>query len=717
MRSLGSISLRAKIIGMVGFIVLILGVAAYMNVMSFSHSYSETLGNNSEGQAVDLGDRIAAQFFERYGDVQAFALNPIVQNLEGQKLPSLLDKYISLYGIYDLILVLNKNGRLVGVSTKDASGKSVNVSALEALDFSKQKWFQAALHENYTEDKGKGFSGTYFEDFVDDPIMKLAFGELRFGSSFTTAVKDSNGNVVGVITNRAGKRWFENELLSMAETTLAKGQKDIGLSVANKEGHIISEITVNEESKKLEFITDPKRILTEDVEAEFLEVGKLARAGGTGAAYVTPKGESLPDLTGYRFVNNSKWISDIGWTTYSHAKADVIEANAISAKRSFFLFFSFCLLISMCLAVWFGIVISKDINGVTTTLAANSSQVSEASEKIAASASQLSESATEQAAALQETVAAVDEISAMVEKNAEAANRSKEVSQQSREAAEKGRQTAESMLSAIADIDHSNDEISRQMETSNQQLSEITKLISDIGAKTKVINEIVFQTKLLSFNASVEAARAGEYGKGFAVVAEEVGNLAQMSGNAAKEISTLLDESIRKVETIVGDTKTKVERLMNSSKDKVRQGTQTAKDCHESLDEILVNVQSVDSLVSEIAVASTEQSTGIREISKAVGQMEQVTQQNTSVAQSSAASAEQLRSQAEVLSSIVDNLVIVVSGSKKGQVKPVSRKEQKAKVVAFPKQKAVAPVANFEPVKKVANADFVPSADDAGFEE
>ena len=77
---------------------------------------------------------------------------------------------------------------------------------------------------------------------------------------------------------------------------------------------------------------------------------------------------------------------------------------------------------------------------------------------------------------------------------------------------------------------------------------------------------IVFQTKLLSFNASVEAARAGEYGKGFSVVAEEVGNLAQMSGIAAKDISALLQSSVKKVEQIATESKTKIDRLVQNSK-------------------------------------------------------------------------------------------------------------------------------------------------------
>ncbi|MHA0111674.1 methyl-accepting chemotaxis protein, partial [Klebsiella pneumoniae] len=80
-------------------------------------------------------------------------------------------------------------------------------------------------------------------------------------------------------------------------------------------------------------------------------------------------------------------------------------------------------------------------------------------------------------------------------------------------------------------------------EDANSQLQSISNIIGEISAKTNIINDIVFKTQLLSFNASIEAARAGQHGRGFAVVAEEVGNLAQMSGNAAKEIRALLEDS------------------------------------------------------------------------------------------------------------------------------------------------------------------------------
>src|SRR5690606_27092464 len=101
-------------------------------------------------------------------------------------------------------------------------------------------------------------------------------------------------------------------------------------------------------------------------------------------------------------------------------------------------------------------------------------------------------------------------------------------------------------------------------------------------------------------NASVEAARAGEHGKGFAVVAEEVGNLAQMSGNAAKEIGSLLEQSVHKVNEIVNETRTNVDRLMVEGKSTVERGMQVAQQCGSVLDEIVQNVSLVSSMASEI---------------------------------------------------------------------------------------------------------------------
>ncbi len=251
----------------------------------------------------------------------------------------------------------------------------------------------------------------------------------------------------------------------------------------------------------------------------------------------------------------------------------------------------------------------------------------------------------------------------MISKAAEGAETTSESSSESQKKAEEGRSAADHMLSSMVEISRSNDAIMEEINSSNRQMSEIVKVIQEIGTKTKVINEIVFQTKLLSFNASVEAARAGENGKGFAVVAEEVGNLAQMSGNAAKEISDMLNSSISKVEIIVKDTQSNVEGLIAKGRTKVEDGMKVARQCSEILNEIVQNVSRVSGLSQDISVATKEQSQGVNEINKAMGQLDSVTQKNSTSSQETAMAATQLSEQAGSLQTVVEELLAIVQGS------------------------------------------------------
>ncbi|GIL16508.1 MAG: methyl-accepting chemotaxis protein [Oligoflexia bacterium] len=345
---------------------------------------------------------------------------------------------------------------------------------------------------------------------------------------------------------------------------------------------------------------------------------------------------------------------------------DAVEANKVSLRNSLWTLGAICILLT-ALLLGLGWYITRSITvpiqNIMTNLQQATVEVQGASGKMADSGNSLSESTQEQAAALQETVASLDEISSMIQKTTENAKRSQEVSQNSANAAERGQTAVSEMLNSINEINSSNDKIQSQIEHSNQELSEIVKVIAEIAQKTKVINDIVFQTKLLSFNASVEAARAGEAGKGFAVVAEEVGNLATMSGTAAKEISEVLDRSLSRVQNTVEDTKTKVGGLIEESKEKVAAGISTANRCSDVLNEIVTYVREVNQLVLEIATASDEQSMGIQQISTAMNQLDQATQTNAASSQESAQASESLKRQAEGLNSTVDTLSEVVYGN------------------------------------------------------
>ena len=309
--------------------------------------------------------------------------------------------------------------------------------------------------------------------------------------------------------------------------------------------------------------------------------------------------------------------------------------------------------------------ISKLLNDISASLAEGANKIANITGEISAASSSLSSSITQQAAALQETTSAVEETSASVVSNADNAKKSTEVSEHSKESVHSGKKAVEEVMSSIEQIADSMEKIKAEIEESNKEVAGIVNIINEIGTKTKVINEIVFQTKLLSFNASVEAARAGEHGKGFAVVAEEVGNLAAMSGNSAKEITDLLMTSTEKVQATVENSKKRINALMELSKDKVEMGTITARKCNDALDEITHNVNNVNMMISEISSASNEQSQSIREITKAMSEIDSASHQNSTSSQQTSAASVQLGDQIEDFRGLVIRLNTFIEGTKK----------------------------------------------------
>jgi methyl-accepting chemotaxis protein len=300
---------------------------------------------------------------------------------------------------------------------------------------------------------------------------------------------------------------------------------------------------------------------------------------------------------------------------------------------------------------------------LTQAIRAVGMKIDEVSIKIASSSQTLATGTAKQSSSIEQTDHAIKEIKTRISQTADNAKNSAHMSEVSQTKALAGQTTVDTMAQSILDINASNDAIMKQIDHSNQQLSEIVTVIQEIGNKTKVINDIVFQTKLLSFNASVEAARAGEHGKGFAVVAQEIGNLAQLSGTAAKQISDILSGSITKVESIVRDTKVKVEHLLSEGKQKVDYGTTIAKQCKETLEQIVHDVKEVSAMVNEISEASQEQAKGIGDVATSITELSHTTHQNSKTTEQTAEAAGSLAEQAQSLTSALDELERTIEGS------------------------------------------------------
>ena len=281
--------------------------------------------------------------------------------------------------------------------------------------------------------------------------------------------------------------------------------------------------------------------------------------------------------------------------------------------------------------------------------------VATASSQIAAGNLDLSSRTEQQASSLEETASSMEELTSTVKQNAENARQANQLVVSTSDIAVKGGQVVEQVVDTMASIKDS------------------SRKIADIIG---VIDGIAFQTNILALNAAVEAARAGEQGRGFAVVASEVRNLAQRSASAAKEIKSLIEDSVGKVDA----------------------GGQLVDEAGKTMGEIVSSVKRVTDIMSEIAAASQEQSSGIEQVNQAITQMDQVTQQNAALVEEAAAAAESLQDQAAKLTEAVS--VFKLEGGAYS-VRPASPVRQGS--TALPKPKG-APARAMASPKKLAVA-------------
>lgn len=386
------------------------------------------------------------------------------------------------------------------------------------------------------------------------------------------------------------------------------------------------------------------------------EIVSIAVSGDEEAARA-----ALPKFN-EKFDALEKELGTLGDLIQADAKKSAGHASTIKTDAMYLNILSF--VIGIILLVFFALVIrdqQNQLKQIIGNLVNESGRISKTATNLNSAAQNLSDSTTMQSSAFQESAAALEEISATVSTTENNTRKLDSNSQVSFSTASQGKSTIEDMLSSMGVINSSNSEMMKQIEEGNKKIGEIVAVIGEIENKTKVINDIVFQTKLLSFNASVEAARAGEQGKGFAVVAEEVGNLATMSGTAAKEISEMLTTSMGTVEKIVNENKTKVESLAHDGRVKVEQGIQIAHKCGTALEEIVTQASSINGLISEISTAVKEQSKGISEVSKAMSLLDQASNQNTITSKETLESSNELRDQVNKLENVINSLSSMVT--------------------------------------------------------
>src|SRR6202162_3507736 len=247
---------------------------------------------------------------------------------------------------------------------------------------------------------------------------------------------------------------------------------------------------------------------------------------------------------------------------------------------------------------------------IVTEVRSGTETIATSSSEIASGNHDLSSRTEQQASSLEETAASMEELTSTVKQNADNAKQANQMAVTASGVAVKGGEVVARVVDTMESINDS-----------------ARKIVDIIG----VIDGIAFQTNILALNAAVEAARAGEQGRGFAVVASEVRNLAQRSAAAAKEIKTLIGDSVEKVDA----------------------GSKLVTEAGATMDEIVDSVKRVTDIMSEIMAATQEQSAWIEQVNQAISQMDQVTQQNAALVEQAAAASESMQDQARNLAKAV----------------------------------------------------------------
>jgi methyl-accepting chemotaxis protein len=366
------------------------------------------------------------------------------------------------------------------------------------------------------------------------------------------------------------------------------------------------------------------------LEANDLEKDKLAK--DFLMQTMPPLALKVSDLINEITIVNQKVTEDVIKSSDSSVDAAVAKLVWIAVLAGVSL---------LTVGGWLAFQLTRQMFRITEEVATASSQVASASEQLNKTSESLSSASQEQASSIEETSASLAEIMGMVESNVKTAESSNAVANEVHSLSEETRQFMESLAEAM-----------KAILDSNGRIEKLVKVIEEIGEKTEVIDDIVFKTQLLSFNASVEAERAGEHGRGFAVVAQEVGNLAQMSGKAATEIASIVKTSIKEAESVAQENKVKVEK-----------GGDLAFETKNRMVEVLKRIAEILNGTTRIVTASKEQSQGINQITQSVENLNRATQETASTAEESSSASQELASQSETLMSLVGEMRKLIIGN------------------------------------------------------
>jgi len=722
-----------------GFIpVAVVGLIAY----HASQTIEGSVGTRFQTQAEGVADKIDRNLFERYGDVQAFGFNSVLDQknhwystaIEDNPIVQVMDQYVDTYDLYYLTVLVDLEGRVIAVNSKDADGKRIQSQGLYGKNFRETAWFRALKGKQFTTTmpfsapENMAVTGTYIEDLHIDPDVKDAYpGDDGLTLGFSAPVY-RDGKVVAYWSNRT-KFAIVEDIMRSAQVTMKKdGFHNASLILLDKDGKILMDydpVYTGTDRIRHDFTV----LMTDNLATRGITAATGAVAGKTGFTTDPHPHTGLSQLIGYTHLKGALGYPGMNWSVLlvvDHADA-IADARAIN--RNVLIAILVCLVIILILGVLIGRIGVRGIGQVSQAVAKLAggdlgTRVSVSSRDeigiLAQSFNQMGAQIQEKVTKEAEQAAKMDQF--MVEAQRVLANLAQgNLTDQMKNPCEGNleqiksslnstvgklrmtltavKESAESVATGADEIIRGNEDLSQRTSQQAASLEETSSAMEEITSTVKQSADNAKQANQLAMAARDVANKGG------AVTTKAVEAMAEINQSSKKisDIITVIDEiafqtnllalnaaveaaragengrgfavvatEVRNLAQRSALAAKEIKGLIHESMARVEEGSDLVNRSGKTLEEIVVSVKRVSDIIAEISAASQEQASGIDQVNKAVIQMDQTTQQNAALVEETTSASQCLTGQAKQLMGMVAAFKIRVSEEEKAGMPAVA---------------------------------------------
>ncbi|MEY3903984.1 MAG: hypothetical protein RL189_3290 [Pseudomonadota bacterium] len=552
-----ALSLRSKLM-----LLTLAGLftAVFISFWQLRQSYrarQSALKSDFRIHAASAAGGIAANFAERYTDVQAFALNSVFQSGNREQMTNVLNSLVAGYQVYDTIMFVDATGAFVASNNRSFDGRALDTKVMDGRSFADTPWFQRAFRGESSDDKLRGFSGSTVEDLQVDPISTALHGATLQGMSFSKAVIASDGRVAGVVTARASLRFVESEMRSSFERLRQSGLQTAQLLLMNKDGLLSAEITSDLLGEKGEVKRNQDRILRWNVATQQGQfAAQEAVAGRSGSVVEFDRVGRVERLWGYAPLREQRFPEGFNWSIVVSVSADEVLGDLLLQRNISYGSLAFVLFAFGLLGYGTARSISRELLECSVRMKEDSIRLVEAGDELNEALRKVADHDPEEAGRVavveEQGKGMLDEIEKRTAALAECSVVLQRMHGDLGVSLERSGVVIESVRSVNAEI---------------LIMDEISSRLDELQGKLAAINEIVFKAQLVSFNASIEANRAGQFGKGFASIAAEIQLLSESTEQVAREINEISTKTQRKMIETTGSLRARMGGMERNAAD------------------------------------------------------------------------------------------------------------------------------------------------------